>query len=401
MTIEEFCKRVAKLGLAVDESSGQLLVEWEKIPFSEKDRPYWAALSSVDGIGPQTLPVLIGAFGSARSALATPADDLQEIGLSASVAARVVQLQQEPDPPRWYARMTSPEAGIELKFIVPTDEIFPRQLRQLSRGPAQLWVWGDPALLSAARLVAVVGTRKITPYGREVTTNLCRRLATAGCTVVSGLMYGVDEVAMRAALASGGKVIGVWAGGLTRKSLGSRFRLASDIVARGGTVISEFAPDRTPLKGLFPARNRIVAALSRVVVVTEGAVKSGSLITALHALEQGRPVGAVPGPITSSLSMGTNELLKHGAAPITSVGDILSLAGISTIRGNNELQISQFQPRTDAESKVLLLLSDRPRTIDELSRELPFSIAELTVTLTSLELAGVAGQAGDEWSRRS
>lgn len=396
MTIEDVKKRLEKLGLEIDHESGKILVEWEKIPFQESDRSYWAALSSIDGVGPSTLPMLVAGFGSARNVLSLAAGELQGLGLSEKISQRIERMGKK-DIQRWYETCTHSivDEVRSLLFIVPSDREFPQSLRKFEHGPSQLWVWGDPKILSHDRIVAVVGTRKMTPYGKDVSTMLASKLGAFGCVVVSGLMYGVDETAMRGAMSGGGKTIGVWAGGLTRSSLGSRFRLAGDVVKNGGVVISEFSPDHAPLKGMFPARNRIVSGLSRGVVVTEGAVKSGSLITASQAMEQGKPVGAVPGPITSNTSAGPNELLKMGSTVVTSADEILAMCGISQdIRTNARLD---FIPKNDIQSSILSVLLEHSLTIDEVVRQTHQSISVVSEHLTDLELLGIVKQDGEIW----
>ena len=253
---------------------------------------------------------------------------------------------------------------------------------------------GNKEILNQKRIVAVVGTRKITPYGRIVTEDLAGALAVRGVTVISGLMYGVDEIAQRAALKSKGIVIGVWAGGITRKSFGSRARLAYEVVSNNGAVISEFSFDKFPFKGTFPARNRIVSGLAAGVVITEAAIRSGSLITADCALDQGKPVGAVPGAVTSPLSEGPNELLKNGATPITNVADILNMCGFANKGIDNPVL---YLPKNDNEKIILKFLADQNLTVDDLVRMSSIPISEVSGTLTSLELSGVVGQIGEEW----
>lgn len=395
MVISDQKNRLQKLGMS--SSDGESIhIDWSKIPFSEPDRPYWAALSSIDGIGPATLPVLIVGFGSARAVLEAPGDDLIAAGVSQKIAARIAGFQKGTATDLWFNRMLHPAGDIELSFLAPADSVFPNALRTVEYGPSQLWVWGDAKLLQHHRIIAVVGTRKVTPYGVSVTMTLSRDLARAGCTIVSGLMYGVDEVAMRAAMSAGGTPIGVWAGGLTSRSLGSRYRLAEDSVNHRGVVISEFSPTLLPSKGTFPARNRIVAGLSRAVVVTEGASDSGSLITARNAVEQGKPIGAIPGPITSALSAGTNELLKLGATPVTSADDIFDMIGGSA---GEISQRPAYQPKNQIEQRILTILSEQILDTDELSRKIGIPIDTFSAVLTELELGGVIRQIGDAWEQ--
>lgn len=394
MTIEELKKIISKLGLAIDDASGQILVEWEKIPFSFLDRPYWGALSSIEGIGPNTLAILVAAFGSAREVFRQSSDSLSSVGLSKKVMDKIFKFKKI-DFKEYFKKLSTTD-GHNLFFVTPGEKTFPPLLFKISHGPSQLWGWGDPKILLAKYPVAVVGTRKITAYGREITINLTKQLATRGCTIVSGLMYGVDEVAMRAALDVGGLVIGIWAGGLSRQSLGSRWRLARDIVDQGGAVVSEFCVTQLPAKGLFPVRNRIVAGLSKAVIVTEGAVKSGSLITACCAIEQGKPVLAVPGPITSDFSAGPNELLKLGAQPLTSAQDIFDLLGISKQSLNVDYKFV-YQPKNKIEEKIITVLANEPLNTNEIIRRTDLSASLVGETLTNLEMLNAVSQMGEEW----
>lgn len=394
MTIEDLKKKIKKLGLEIDGDNGRVLVEWEKVPFTESDRSYWAGLSSIDGVGPNTLPLLISCFGAAKEVLFADKELLIQAGLPVNVAVRIVGFPGRSDINKWFKRALNPEPDIKLSFLTPKDKEFPDRLKAMSGSPSHLWVWGDKRILNQKRLVAVVGTRKITPYGRMITEELAGALAAGGTTVISGLMYGVDEVAQRAALKNKGVVIGVWAGGITQRSLGSRFRLAYEIVSNNGAVISEFPFDKFPFKGTFPARNRIVSGLAAGVVITEGAVKSGSLITADCALDQGKPVGAVPGPVTSPLSEGPNELLKNGATPVTNANDILNMCGLSSKGSDNPIQ---YFPKNNNEKIILKLLAQRNLTVDDLVRLSSIPISEVSGTLTVLELLGAVGQIGEEW----
>jgi len=394
MTIDDLKKKIKKLGLTIDGDSGRILIEWKKVPFAEADRPYWAGLSSIDGVGPNTLPLLVSCFGSAKEVLSADRELLKQSGLPISVAARIAGFSGRRDMNNWFNQALNPEPNINLSFLTPKDKEFPERLLAMAGSPSHLWVWGDKQILNQKRIVAVVGTRKITPYGRMATEILAEGLAVRGVTVVSGLMYGVDEAAQRAALKSKGIVIGVWAGGITRKSFGSRARLAYEIVANKGAVVSEFSFDKVPFKGTFPARNRIVSGLSAGVVITEAAVKSGSLITADCALDQGKPVGAVPGPITSPLSDGPNELLKNGATPIINVSDILEMCGFTAKDLGEPIS---YLPKNENEKLILKLLADQNLTVDDLVRMSSLLIASVSETLTTLELSGVVGQVGEEW----
>ncbi len=392
MTIDDLKKTIEKIGLAVDDASGEILVEWEKIPWKDQDRPYWAALSSIHGVGPQLLATLIAYFGSASRVFHQTDKALQSIKLPEKLIQAILQFRKVRQIPDWFASQ-------KLSFLAAPEKDFPRLLRLQSSSPSHLWVWGNIEILNPRLPLAVVGTRKITPYGKDITYELSSQLSGRGVTVVSGLMYGVDEVAMRAALESGRRVVGVWAGGLTRVSLGSRYGLAKDIVAAGGAVVSELPPGEMPNKGLFPARNRIVAGMSKGVLVTEGAVKSGSLITAGFGMEQGKPIFAVPGPVTSSLSAGPNELLKLGAHAVTRSDDIFAVLGINDKLSAPDGKENQFeyQPKNSVEAQILDGLKSGPLTIDELVRLSHVKIADAGAALIELDLAGAVKQIGDQW----
>ena len=392
MTIEDLKKTVEKIGLEIDDASGQVLVEWEKIPWEDSDRPYWAALSSILGIGPQLLATLVAYFGSAKTVFHQTDKALQSIKLPEKLISAILQFKKQHKISDWFASQ-------KLSFLAAPEKDFPRDLRRQSCSPSHLWVWGNIKILNSRLPLAIVGTRKITPYGKDITYELSARLSGRGVTVVSGLMYGVDEVAMRAALESGRRVIGVWAGGLTPASLGSRFFLAQEVIAAGGAVVSELPPSQMPNKGLFPARNRIVAGMSKGVLVTEGAVKSGSLITAGFGMEQGKPIFAVPGPITSSLSAGPNELLKLGAHAVTQAEDIFAVLGMndkSVAVGGRENQF-EYQPKNSIEKQILDILKSGPLSVDEIVRRANLSVSQIGETLIELDLTAAVRQIGDQW----
>lgn len=204
------------------------------------------------------------------------------------------------------------------------DPRYPRMLREIPDPPAVLYVQATDLSLPLARTIAVVGTRRVTPYGEAVTRRLTRGLVEAGFTIVSGMALGVDAIAHQTALECGGATITVLGSGIDIIYPASNARLYRTISqARGCAILSEFPPGVGPAKEQFPHRNRIISGLSLGVVVIEGTDRSGSLITARYAAEQGREVFAVPGPITSLYSKGPAKLIKQGAKLVESVEDIL------------------------------------------------------------------------------
>lgn len=263
-----------------------------------------------------------------------------------------------------------------------SDERFPARLRAIFDPPRSLYVRGSGALtLLDGRVVAVVGARSCSPYGAQVARMLGRELAAAGVVVVSGLARGVDGEAHRGALDAGGLTVAVLGCGIDRDYPASNAQLSRRI-EEAGLVISEYEPSVEPAPWRFPARNRIIAGLSEAVVVVEARERSGALITADFALEEGREVFAVPGEITSSLAAGTNALLKLGAAPLTATSDVLELLGVEPAAAS-AVEVSP------AAARVLELIRETACGADELTARGVLDAGAISVALTELELAGL------------
>ncbi|HVU59930.1 MAG TPA: DNA-processing protein DprA [Candidatus Saccharimonadales bacterium] len=261
----------------------------------------------------------------------------------------------------------------------------PEALRYIATPPQELYTVGAPLdeLLARPR-VAIVGSRKVSPYGREVTVRLARELAERGIVIISGLALGVDALAHQAALDAGGLTIAVLPGPLERIYPASHARLARQIVERGGALVTEYPAGTDTFRWNFIARNRLVSGLSQAVLITEAAEKSGSLHTARFALEQGRDVLAVPGSIFSPTSAGTNNLIKMGAAPVTSYTDVLHALGLE------EQAAAARQPHggTPEEQLLLGLLARGIRDGGTLQLESKLDITQFNQSLTMLELTG-------------
>ena len=274
------------------------------------------------------------------------------------------------------------------------EDGYPLLLSQIPDPPARLWLRGtaDPALL-AATSVAIVGARACSGYGRSVARLHATEAAGAGAVVVSGMARGIDGEAHRGALAAGGKTIAVLGCGVDRDYPAAHAELARAIVAGDGLVVSEYEPGVEPAPWRFPARNRIIAGLARATVVVEARERSGALITADFALEDGRDVLAVPGEITSTLSGGTNGLLRQGATPVTSAADLLEALGLVARPAESSI------PDDPAAAAVLAAVEGAARTVDELGRATGLAPGDLAATLALLELAGAV--AVDEGMVRS
>jgi DNA processing protein len=282
-------------------------------------------------------------------------------------------------------RVLAELAGRGSRWVPRSDAAYPARLRTIHDPPLGLFVRGGADLdLLSAPCVAVVGARACSPYGAAVAAELGRGLARAGVVVVSGLARGIDGAAHRGALEAGATVA-VLGCGVDRDYPRAHRTLAAAIAERG-LILSEYPPGVEPAPWRFPARNRIVAGLCDATVVVEARERSGALITADLALDEGREVLSVPGEITSLLSKGTNHLLRLGAIPVTCLGDVLAVVGIVPAPA----PLPAVEPRLEA---VRAAVADAPAAADQLVRSTGLSPGEVSAALTELELAGAVVQA--------
>jgi DNA processing protein len=267
-------------------------------------------------------------------------------------------------------------------LLARSDPAFPPLLAAIHDPPPGLFLRGaaEPVLL-ARPAVAVVGARACSPYGEHVARLLGRELAAAGAVVVSGLARGVDGAAHRGALDAGGSTVAVLGCGIDRDYPASHRRLAGEIRATG-LVVSEYEPGIEPAPWRFPARNRIIAGLALAVVIVEARARSGALITADFALDEGREVFAVPGEITSALSAGTNELIRLGAAPLTKPADVLDALGLVAPPAPAPVLSS-------AAELVLARVHDSPAALDDVVRSTGLDAGAAAAAVSELELAGL------------
>lgn len=273
---------------------------------------------------------------------------------------------------------------------------YPRRLAALPQPPKQLFYVGGLLGLLDRPTLAVVGSRKSSPYGRTVTTEVVREVSKNGVVIISGLAFGIDSIAHQAALDAGGATIAVLPGGLGNVYPAAHRQLAKQIIDKGGALISEYEPGHLPMKHDFIARNRIIAGLSNGVLITEAADRSGSLHTAQFALEQGLEVMAVPGNVTSPTSVGTNNLIKSGATPVTTADDVFAALGLDRL----DVEEPDISANSDEERTVLNLLA---RGITESSELLILSGLDPAVfnrTLTMLEISGKIRATGNNTWRR-
>lgn len=283
---------------------------------------------------------------------------------------------------------------MQIPKISYADSQYPNELRQIAAAPKQLYKLGE---LKDAPLVAIVGTRKPTDYGRQVTHQLASELARAGVGIVSGLALGVDTVAHQAAIEAGGYTIGVQANGLDKIYPATNRQLAIKLLESGGAIISEYEPGTPSLKQHFPARNRIISGLSLAVIVTEADASSGSLITANFALQQDRLVMAVPGNITSQRSAGPNNLIKSGAIPVTSASDVLAALDLES----RALTARPVAAQSAEEAKLLELMEAGTTQSQQLIEEAGMTASQFAHVISLMEITGKVRNLGAGiWVRR-
>ncbi|MCX7780853.1 MAG: DNA-processing protein DprA [Negativicutes bacterium] len=348
------------------------------------EKTYRAALLSIPGIGNARARVLIDYFGDAQTVWrATQAEIAASRLLDGETCNKLINSREKIDIYKLANNWS--KKGIKLcSFDCPE---YPAALRTIFDAPQILFYRGS--LPEHQLLIAVVGSRKATAYGKNVASMLAKQLAEAGCWVVSGAARGIDTAAHEGALVAG-STIAVLGNGINIAYPPENAKLLARI-AEQGALISEYPPDTPPVPAHFPARNRIINGLSRGVVIVEAAEKSGALITADFALEEGRDVFAVPGSVFSETSKGCNRLIKQGAKLVDSVADILDEYGIQN------QAIPQESPLTNDENTVYRLLShETPIGLEQLAAASGLTAQQLTYILLQLELRGLASRQGGQ-----
>ncbi|MBV9599447.1 MAG: DNA-protecting protein DprA [Chloroflexi bacterium] len=356
------------------------------------ERAYWIVLNTAAGIGPIRFQRLLAVCGSAQAAWEAPDIELAGAGLERRTIDSLRTLRQRTTPEAILDKLTQ----LHVTPLTLLDDEYPLNLRQVADPPPVLFTRGR-LVPSDTSAVALVGTRRATGYGNAVAYHLTRDLASAGVTLVSGLAKGIDTAVHDAAIRCGGRTIAVLGNGLDQVYPAENAPLARKILdCHAGALVSEFAPGIPPDAVNFPRRNRIISGLSLVTVILEAGERSGALITADFALEQGRDVLAVPGSIFSPTCAGTHQLLKQGATPVTTANDILDVLELSALRGTPaDTAVACDMPAlAQDETTVLHALSPEPRHIDALARDLTMRPGEVSATLAVLELKGLARQVG-------
>jgi DNA processing protein len=281
---------------------------------------------------------------------------------------------------------------LNIQFVIFSDDEYPTRLRNIPDPPPALYIRGN-LLPQDSKALAVVGTRKCTRYGRDVSAELSEQLTKNGVTIISGLAEGIDASAHQGALKGGGRTIAICGCGLDRVYPAQHTALAQKI-AENGALISEFSLGTPPIGENFPRRNRIISGLSLGVLVIEAPEKSGALITASVAAEQGREIFVIPGNITNNVASGTNKLLQDGAKLVTSAKDILDELNLEHTILQTRIKTESFVPSSDEEALILKFISTDPTHIDDIIRQTGLNSSEVMGLLTILELKGLAQSAG-------
>lgn len=371
------------------------------------ERDAWAVLASVDGLGPVGFARLLGRFGSGRRILEvalTPGGPEQLVdGAAAAADGSPSRLELSVDVARAIAdaaadapRIIERIRSLGLHVVTVDDPGYPPRLGAIEFPPHLLFVLGDPETLASEHAVAVVGTRHATTAGRGLAARLSMALSAAGATVVSGLAVGIDGAAHAATLDSGGTTVGVLGGGHARLYPRAHQRLADEIVASGGAVVSEISPDVPPTRWSFPRRNRIISGLTDATVVVEAPARSGALVTASWALEQGRGCYLVPGALDDRAHAGSLGFLREFGGPARIVSGIpqliedLGLAVRPQGRRTTMVAGATLAELGGAAAQVGEAMLAGHVTVDELVAVTRLPVATVLATLTILEGRGLA-----------
>jgi DNA processing protein len=349
-------------------------------------RMYWVGFNMVKGIGAVRFKTLLDAFGSAETAWNASSEALLDAGLSQKIIESFQRLHKDVSLETVWERIQS--AGVQV--LTWEDEAYPRHLKEIDQPPPVLYMRGS-LLPEDEWAVAIVGTRKVTAYGRQVAEDIATVLAHSGVTIVSGMARGIDSVAHQAALNAGGRTLAVLGSGVDQVYPPENRKLAAQIMEHGA-LLSDYALGTQPDGVNFPPRNRIISGLSLATVIVEAGETSGALITASFAAEQGRDVFAVPGNITAPQSLGTNRLIRDGAQPLLSPQDVLEALNLTMV---TEHQVARVALPTDpVEAHLYKLLSQQPMHVDEIRQQAGMPIETVTATLAMMELKGMVRQVG-------
>lgn len=351
-----------------------------------QNKRYWIGFTLIKGIGAVRLQTLIHHFGDLETAWKATAEQLAGSGLGLKLVERIVQARLGVDLDRVMEGID--RQGIQA--LTWEDETYPSRLKEIEQPPPVLYIRGE-YLPEDVFAVAIVGTRRVTAYGRQVTEELAGYLGANGLTVVSGLARGVDALAHSASLQAGGRTLAVLGSGVDRIYPPEHHALAEKILERGA-ILSDYPPGTAPDASNFPPRNRIISGLSLAVVVVEAGETSGALITAEFAAGQGREVFAVPGNILAPQSKGTNRLIQQGAQPLLTPQDLMQALDLTRIGEHKAAR--KIIPGDAVEAQLLDVITEQPIHVDELQNRTGLPIEQVSATLALMELKGMVRQLG-------
>jgi len=361
---------------------------------SKTDKLFLAALTCFQPFGPKRLEKIGRSFTSWQKAFETNFQELAKTAIGEKVVDDFLKWRKDFDLEKFFSTLEKES----IKTVTLEEDDYPKNLAQTYDPPPLIFYRGS--MKDEESLLAVVGSRKCTPYGERIIKTIVPPLVMAGLKIVSGLALGIDTLAHSATIEAGGRTLAVLGCGIDRASIypPQNRPLAKRIVESGGCLLSEFPPMTPPLRQNFPRRNRIISGLSKGVLVAEAGEKSGSLITSRYALEEGREVFAVPGNIFSWQSQGPNRLIKEGAKPVLEAGDILEDLGIiiegAAAENTQDKRAKDWSGMSENERILMINLSSEPASIDELHRLSRLDMKIINSTLTILEIKGLAKNIG-------
>ncbi len=358
---------------------------------------YCAAWAGMPSCSLKRISALKKRFHSLKEAWLSPYGSFAKAGIDERTAERWEKARAQIQPERVWDVMQK-----ESVSLLPFEhDLYPPLLREIPSPPAWLFVRGNPSPLSSLLPLAVVGTRKMTSYGKHVAERLVAELSKEPVAIVSGLAYGIDAYAHSACLSSGGYTAAILGGGIDTQTIypAAHRGLAQKILEEGGALLSEYPPTTKPQRHSFPLRNRIIAGATKGTIVIEAPTSSGALLTAHLALEMNRDVFAVPGDILRNASAGTNALIKQGAVPVTSVFDILNVYGYEQKKPSS-LPSSPASAGSPEETSIMNAFEEETLHIDDIIERTKLNTATVNTTLTQMEINGKVIHTGGGYYRR-
>ncbi len=349
-------------------------------------KAYWVGFNLVKGIGAVRLRNLIQHFGDVETAWHASPQEMRAAGLGPKLIETMQQVRAGVSLELVWERVHS----LGIQVLTWEDEAYPRRLKEIDQPPPVLYL-RDNLQPEDEWAVAIVGTRGITAYGRQVTAEIASVLARRGVTVISGLARGVDAEAHKAALNAGGRTLAVLGSGVDQIYPPEHRQLANQIIA-SGALMSDYAPGTPPDGVNFPPRNRIISGLSMAVIVIEAGERSGALITAEFAADQGREVFAVPGNINAPKSVGCNRLIHQGARPLLTPEDVLESLDLASFQQQRVARA--VLPKDEVEARLLSVLTREPMHVDDIRARVDMPIEKVSATLALMELKGMVRQLG-------